>query len=251
MSASRSTENSARAASAPITRARTGFTMTPGVQRDRRAPAGSPSGCRWAEPPEAHSRSESVVLLPCPAPPLISKLSDRAAIRGRPRPSDASPSLARGRNPWPSSATWITSSSSPRLGGHLQGPGGVLIRVQDDVVAGLGHHGLQVGDALGPEAERLGDSRDRLANDDHVLRRSGKGQLEGAAVHFAGSPDARGFGEGLLPPGVHGQLGPQAGHLEHPIHGVGAIGVDDRKADARHRPPAGVRRGPRRGWTNR
>ena len=40
-------------------------------------------------------------MLPWPAPPLISKLSERAAISGSPSPSDASLWFARGRKPWP------------------------------------------------------------------------------------------------------------------------------------------------------
>ena len=95
MSASRSTENSARAASAPITRARTGRTIAPPLICIASSSAVS---TRSAPLRLAGASSKRIVIcVPCPAAPEISKLSERAAIRGRPSPSESSsPTLVLG-----------------------------------------------------------------------------------------------------------------------------------------------------------
>ena len=87
----RSTENSARAARAPITRASTGLTSVAGGDRHRRAPRPSPPGTGAVLAAlDGRRRSGRVVRVPSPAPPRISKLSDSEAISGRPMPRDAS-----------------------------------------------------------------------------------------------------------------------------------------------------------------
>ena len=64
-----------------------------------------------------------VVLLPRPAPPLISKLSERAAISGRPSPSDGVALVARGRKPWPSIGDLDLELAVARAPRTMRGPG--------------------------------------------------------------------------------------------------------------------------------
>ena len=75
-------------------------------------------------------------------------------------------------------------------GADVKWTGFVLVGVQDDVVARLGDHGLQVGYPGAGEAERLAKSGDRLANHHHVLGGGGKGELESALCHAGDFPES-------------------------------------------------------------
>ena len=89
MSASRSTENSARAARAPITLARTGRTIARPLICIASSSAASMCGVPLAAAAAASSK-RILIRVPLPAAPEISKLSESAAIRGRPRPRESS-----------------------------------------------------------------------------------------------------------------------------------------------------------------
>ncbi len=120
----RSTGNSARAASAPSTRAITGLTIAPGLI----ATFSSSGAAAGAPAPGASMRPEgrakrTLMLVPPPAAPLISKLSESEAISGSPRPRLASPSPALGRKPLPLSLTVTATESSSADAEIVIGPG--------------------------------------------------------------------------------------------------------------------------------
>ena len=118
--------------------------------------------------------------------PRSEKLLESAAISERPRRRLDGSASGRGRIPTPESRTTTVRPSDRRLRLDAERPGLAFVGVDDDVHAGLGDDGLQVGDPGLVHADLLGQAGQGVADHGDVLRASRKRHLEPCGLLAAG-----------------------------------------------------------------
>ena len=120
-------------------------------------------------------------------PPEIEKLLERAAISERPSRRLGWSTSARGLIPEPESRTITLEAVGIGMGLDVERARLAAVGVDDDVHAGLGDDGLQVGDPRLVHADLLGQPGERVADDRDVLGPRWKGDRQpGGRVAFGG-----------------------------------------------------------------